>query len=635
MAENPLKTYVDRATQTDPALPPDTDIESTVTNPSEPARDRDHAKSSILESSSLARHLQKPHFTFNGPSVLASTLTSRVVSLPETTPPVKIKAGSKQRVVSLTDCKTFALADQIDDSTSSHCPETSISTELSQTSSDSSLHYSGSRRSRHLAMPQTPSPPSSPESVMIIGNDVQVPESFLNQKHTAVKPSMFREENGWMTWATSPPRPIPALHGPLSLPYARCPSGAEGTVIEGEDFSRVVWGLGANASSNEPSVEPDHIKSSIPVEKRERHHSNTVPCVKRVSDSYSSGTAGGPNPAKQRLLRRDAISHSPLISNQTQTLIGRTLSGSAAAVKDSEPYSSLGLSFSEPPRHFNNSNSRQQKDPFFLRTSPAVRDCNLSQITSPHIFIDSRENPGRTSQVIIPSGPRMSALDIAQQYRLKQQIEKVLLTPPDSTKPELWSPHLSQLDLRDLATTDSSYFDTLRHTGNGAYRDPDSQHSLDSHHAPQPLPVSDYYTDPSQELRDFVFNQITSPQLPIRRVLFPRMNDRLTMIFSNAYIPPSPTSPDVLKILDWYILANLVLSRLLVSYRRLSAVPEEDESKQLSPAARERRSRSSFILDLGQQAGDKTRRPPVGIKVRWRMLSLKSSSNRRLCKADV
>lgn len=28
----------------------------------------------------------------------------------------------------------------------------------------------------------------------------------------------------WLTWTTSPPRPIPALHGPASLPYARCPS---------------------------------------------------------------------------------------------------------------------------------------------------------------------------------------------------------------------------------------------------------------------------------------------------------------------------------------------------------------------------------------------------------------------------
>ena len=28
----------------------------------------------------------------------------------------------------------------------------------------------------------------------------------------------------WVAWADSPPRPIPALHGPPSLPYARCPS---------------------------------------------------------------------------------------------------------------------------------------------------------------------------------------------------------------------------------------------------------------------------------------------------------------------------------------------------------------------------------------------------------------------------
>ena len=70
---------------------------------------------------------------------------------------------------------------------------------------------------------------------------------------------------GWITWASSPPRPIPALHGPLSLPYARCPSyvmlcyrcfrcllnpfprGAEGTIIEEYDnLPRMIWGLGAD-----------------------------------------------------------------------------------------------------------------------------------------------------------------------------------------------------------------------------------------------------------------------------------------------------------------------------------------------------------------------------------------------------
>lgn len=405
-------------------------------------------------------------------------------------------------------------------------------------------------------------------------------------------------------------------------------------MIEGEDFSHVVWGLGANASSNEPSVASDHIKSSTPGEKRD------INTIKRLTDSYSSG----PNPAVQRPLRREPISHSPLIYNPTQTLIGRRPSES----KNSEPYSSLGLSFSEPPHH-SNSHLHQQKDPFFLHTSPALRDRNLSQLTSPHIFIDSRENPGRTSQVIIPSGPRMSALDIAQQYRLKQQSEKVLLTPPDSTKSELWSPHLSQLDLRDFATLDSCYFDTLRYSGNGAYRDSESQSRLDSHHAPQPLPVSDYYTDQSQELRDFVYNQITSSQpRNISRFVPPhgrqayddleqlspppdmspyidssllsdqfhdirtaqphssRPSPRISQSIPQAYIPPSPTSPDLHKSSTGTIPRqprSIPFARLL--QRRLSAVPEEDESKQLSSAGRECRSRSSLMMDRGQQVGDK------------------------------
>lgn len=41
------------------------------------------------------------------------------------------------------------------------------------------------------------------------------------------------------------PKPIPALHGPPSLPYARCPSGAEGIVVlEQSALPRMVWGLG-------------------------------------------------------------------------------------------------------------------------------------------------------------------------------------------------------------------------------------------------------------------------------------------------------------------------------------------------------------------------------------------------------
>ncbi|KAJ7925019.1 hypothetical protein B0H13DRAFT_2315081 [Mycena leptocephala] len=100
-------------------------------------------------------------------------------------------------------------------------------------------------------MPHTPSPPSSPESVMIIGNDMQVPISFLRQK--AKSSRVYEDESGWISWASSPPKPIPALHGPLSLPYARCPSGAEGTIVEGEDLSRMIWGLGIEDAGSQPA----------------------------------------------------------------------------------------------------------------------------------------------------------------------------------------------------------------------------------------------------------------------------------------------------------------------------------------------------------------------------------------------
>ncbi|CAE6430548.1 unnamed protein product [Rhizoctonia solani] len=52
----------------------------------------------------------------------------------------------------------------------------------------------------------------------------------------------MRREPDWIFF--DPPRPIPALHGPPSLPYARCPSGAEGVVLDDQqELDGVVWGL--------------------------------------------------------------------------------------------------------------------------------------------------------------------------------------------------------------------------------------------------------------------------------------------------------------------------------------------------------------------------------------------------------
>ncbi|KAH7108040.1 hypothetical protein BKA62DRAFT_667041 [Auriculariales sp. MPI-PUGE-AT-0066] len=113
----------------------------------------------------------------------------------------------------------------------------------------------------------SPSPPSSPDSVLIIQDHVpttrqgQLPKNFLRRRGNSLAvfdnltagertvPHIFEDttkanEQAWPKFEEPPPRPIPALHGPASLPYARCPSGAEGIIIEEQSqLPTVVWGL--------------------------------------------------------------------------------------------------------------------------------------------------------------------------------------------------------------------------------------------------------------------------------------------------------------------------------------------------------------------------------------------------------
>ncbi|CAE6415209.1 unnamed protein product [Rhizoctonia solani] len=67
-----------------------------------------------------------------------------------------------------------------------------------------------------------------------------------NQDEASASPmissSTVHHDSDWIFF--DPPRPIPALHGPPSLPYARCPSGAEGVVLDDQqELDGVVWGL--------------------------------------------------------------------------------------------------------------------------------------------------------------------------------------------------------------------------------------------------------------------------------------------------------------------------------------------------------------------------------------------------------
>ncbi|KIY44461.1 hypothetical protein FISHEDRAFT_77653 [Fistulina hepatica ATCC 64428] len=213
---------------------------------------RDFFDDSLLSSMSFtqtrdkSRSLKYPNLsritTKRGPRAT----NMRVISLPETVPETSVLVP-KPRVVSLPEPSEMVnilarprLCSSIRSSVLASPSRTDISvSSVAQSSFCSSTRslFDRPRAIRH-DMPRTPTPPSSPESIFIIGNDVQIPSSFLPPGRVALNAK--RRE---FAQVESPPKPIPALHGPLSLPYARCPSGAEGTIVEGEDMFRMIWGL--------------------------------------------------------------------------------------------------------------------------------------------------------------------------------------------------------------------------------------------------------------------------------------------------------------------------------------------------------------------------------------------------------
>ncbi|KAI0341948.1 hypothetical protein BDW22DRAFT_220161 [Trametopsis cervina] len=193
----------------------------------------------------------------------AQTSSGRVISLPESVSEYSekkmIRQIVKMRVASLPD-KSGKQSSDTRNPDGSFDSEQSVEHFLPDHEIPSRVRV----RSNVTDTPHTPSPLSSPESVIInIGQGSQISEQFLRVRNRA-EDSTYSSENSdedWVTWARSPPRPIPALHGPSSLPYARCPSGAEGTIIETQDnLPRMIWGLedddAGNARSGPPQPSP-------------------------------------------------------------------------------------------------------------------------------------------------------------------------------------------------------------------------------------------------------------------------------------------------------------------------------------------------------------------------------------------
>ncbi|KAJ4483217.1 hypothetical protein J3R30DRAFT_3216645, partial [Lentinula aciculospora] len=369
----------------------------------------------------------------------------RIVSLPETSPPSRIKSDTiRDRVVSMTEQVKASLVSSADNSISSDCFESSVDTSQSQLSSDLGNVSARRTRPRHsLAYPQTPSPPSSPESIMIIGNNMQVPSTFLRQNANNLPKTLDDDVNSkqrWNTWASSPPRPIPALHGPLSLPYARCPSGAEGTIIEGEDMTRAIWGLGNDACAREHDVDsklnqpPDQC---FPVQKSETFALTELPTRFRILSNTPL------KPAEQRNtfgkpFSDDDLHVSPNIPGIDDLHRLQLSDNLKRSEKGRNPVQGLGLAWGDTQSPIPNLQGVNDQ-PHLKASAPVfIPRGRLSEHSQPRISVE----PAVRSHYIVPK-PQIPAIDLALEYRhrVQQEGKTPLLASPSSTS-STWSPYL-------------------------------------------------------------------------------------------------------------------------------------------------------------------------------------------------
>ncbi|KAF8236582.1 hypothetical protein L208DRAFT_1457618 [Tricholoma matsutake] len=355
---------------------------------------------SSSSSGSVSRRSSKCSQLLYSRPIRSHVLAKRIASLPgspfEASCDLRTANDSAGlRIVSLPDAMRCSLQSTDD---ASYPDSFGTSADTSHTSSGHDVGHRKSRAYFKLDISHTPSPPSSPDSVLIIDNDVQLPNLFLyGHSHKNTGP----DDGGWITWASSPPRPIPALHGPLSLPYARCPSGAEGTLIEEDaDLPRMIWGLdleafppGTTTNQRTMNVHPPTTESFAP----------RLQMAPRILQGQPLSSIS-PSPEIRFLGPRHGYS--------VDAILRRDIT-----IEDINKRATL-----RPTSHLQLARERKTKlakDPFCTFGKQTSETCT-SQIVKPHT---------------------LTTFDIARQYRVDQQ-KNVLPTPPTSSSPQ-WSPVLS------------------------------------------------------------------------------------------------------------------------------------------------------------------------------------------------
>ncbi|KAG9316400.1 hypothetical protein JVU11DRAFT_2433 [Chiua virens] len=365
-------------------------------------------------------------------------LGRRIVSMPEnkkeSSPATSYIHG--KRIVSMPDRIRPALEPSVE---LTHSPTTA---------DDSFGSYNGCRE--RVQVPQTPSPPSSPESLLIIAAGTQLPEGFLRRKYSP-EPLVEGDED-WILWANSPPRPIPALHGPLSLPYARCPSGAEGTIIEEPDnVAQMIWGTTVPLTKEEDicyptgsQVVPGHrvphtvnrAKPGNPRTQRQARDGRRSPTQVSPDIEIHQDIVGDPSWNEVRSMPT-TVEVPDTLAHDTDTLAidsNRVLEWQIARLRQALRFSLADM---------------DSYGAFAGRLEPVIPagvGPGFPQ-SYPRIFVEPRPN-----ESISPTA-RQSPIEVTQQYRHQQlyrqalqkqksQAQNILPTPPDSSSPQ-WSSHFS------------------------------------------------------------------------------------------------------------------------------------------------------------------------------------------------
>ncbi|KAG2146026.1 uncharacterized protein EDB93DRAFT_1150597 [Suillus bovinus] len=485
-------------------------------------------------------------------------------------------------------------------------------------------------------VPHTPSPPSSPESILIIDSHTQLPDGFLRQRYSKKSPS---PGNGWTTWASSPPRPIPALHGPLSLPYARCPSGAEGTIIEEPgNVSRMIWGLGQSEScqyrgdSEHTDDETRHKAFPHSQVKQQTQKRDTLqkPCQVRTAVNNKKtfkGVAGGGNsttyryPDYERRIHGHSQTSHPRESKAEPAIRGLPFSGSwrsetdIPTIRESEVHErGFGSSFNDQKLFLDlqlaftqqslQNTALNQAYPEGLKPVFPVSNHPRTTPVYPKIFVEPRLNE------VVNAAQRQSAMEIAQQYRQRQEFrlkqQAGLPTPPSSSSPQ-WSSNFSPYQYPSLSPEmviqntpglpyhtqqtqlpflDASHqarllydrqdnnVDTRFHDGNGGFG---SRYDRDV-----PSAVHQHPSDVSGGLANYLRDRqaLSSQQLrhtgtaefPLTAAARHPVSAGRTVV---SVAPPSPESPGSRsRSISYQQPRSVPLARLI--QRRLSSVPEEE-----------------------------------------------------------